>query len=101
MSDVFGAGGAVHERRHAAKPKRAHLADRRSLWQGYEHGWLGKPQRSQEPWYAAGHVEGTAAAKRRREIMLEKHRAEARRDSAPAFMAMLDRRANANRMAGA
>lgn len=101
MSTVFHAGGAFCERRPASKPKRLHLADRRIWWTGYADGWAERPVASSEPWYAAGHAEGAAAAQRRREIMLEKVRAAAMRDAAPAFMAMLERRANAARMANA
>lgn len=101
MSTVFSAGGAFCTVRACSKPKRAHRADRLDWWRGYADGWAGRPVASSEPWYAAGHAEGAAAAQRRREIMLEKVRAAAMRDAAPAFMAMLERRANAARMANA
>lgn len=100
MSDVFHAGGAVCTVRASSKSKRVHLADRRDWWRGYEDGWAGRPVASVEPWYAAGHVEGSAAATRRREILLEKNRTESKRDAAPEFMTMLERQANASRMAG-
>lgn len=79
----------VFQARPAGKPRTRHTSDRKLWWRGYEDGYYGRPIDSQGPWYAHGHQEGEAAARRRDEIRLRAGRDQTRQDNAPTLMRLL------------
>jgi len=89
MSSVSQVNGPRVKDRPAGKSRSAHSQDRRDWKRGYEDGYYGRPIDSQGSWYAHGHREGAAAARRRDEIRTEIARDESRATAAPAYARLI------------
>lgn len=100
MGSVFKVGGACFQARPAGKPRTRHTSDRKLWWRGYEDGYYGNEATCDSPWYAHGHQEGAAAARRRDEIRTEIARDESRATAAPAYARLINGRSRGRRRGG-